>query len=54
MNNKYTKEYINYYLSLTTEPQYAIMLKGAGDQVKLGSLSVFLMNISRYIRNSNS
>lgn len=29
MNNKYTKEYINYYLSLTTEPQYAIMLKGA-------------------------
>ena len=29
MNNTYTKEYINYYLSLTTEPQYAIMLKGA-------------------------
>ena len=29
MNNMYTKEYINYYLSLTTEPQYAIMLKGA-------------------------
>ncbi|MFK3922345.1 P-loop NTPase fold protein [Serratia liquefaciens] len=29
MNNKYTKEYIKYYLSLTTEPQYAIMLKGA-------------------------
>ena len=29
MNNTYTKEYINYYLSLRTEPQYAIMLKGA-------------------------
>lgn len=29
MNNMHTKEYINYYLSLTTEPQYAIMPKGA-------------------------
>ncbi|WP_369115698.1 P-loop NTPase fold protein [Edwardsiella tarda] len=29
MSNIHTKEYINYYLSLTTEPQYAIMLKGA-------------------------
>lgn len=29
MNNTYIKEYINYYLSLTTEPQYAIMIKGA-------------------------
>lgn len=29
MNNMYIKDYIDYYLSLTTEPQYAIMLKGA-------------------------
>ncbi|MBN6378960.1 NTPase KAP, partial [Escherichia coli] len=29
MNNTYIKDYIEYYLSLTTEPQYAIMLKGA-------------------------
>lgn len=29
MKNNYIKEYLKYYLSLTTEPQYAIMLKGA-------------------------
>ncbi|HHL6865949.1 TPA: P-loop NTPase fold protein, partial [Escherichia coli] len=29
MNNTYIKDYIEYYLSLTTEPQYVIMLKGA-------------------------
>lgn len=29
MINEHAKEYINYYLNLTTEPQYAIMLKGA-------------------------
>lgn len=29
MTNKHAEEYINYYLDLTTEPQYAIMLKGA-------------------------
>ncbi|TLJ13556.1 NTPase KAP [Escherichia sp. E3659] len=29
MHNTYIKDYIEYYLSLKTEPQYAIMLKGA-------------------------
>lgn len=29
MTNKHAEEYISYYLDLTTEPQYAIMLKGA-------------------------
>ncbi|ECJ3119027.1 NTPase KAP, partial [Salmonella enterica] len=29
MHNTYIKDYLEYYLSLKTEPQYAIMLKGA-------------------------
>ncbi|NIG21246.1 NTPase KAP [Pantoea sp. Al-1710] len=29
MDNRHTQEFINYYLDLKTEPQYAIMIKGA-------------------------
>lgn len=49
MPNKHAKEYINYYLSLTTEPQYAIMLKGAWGSGK----TWFIDSVLNEYRNNN-
>lgn len=49
MTNKHAEEYINYYLNLTTEPQYAIMLKGAWGSGK----SWFIENVLDEYKDKN-